>query len=68
MRYKSQAIIGVCGIVGCSLVLVLSYAFFTNVSWLIPAFTIPFMGGFAYYSYASLKEGKEVRKKRREGR
>ncbi len=68
MRYKSQAIIGVIGLVATALVLVVAYAFMTEVSWLIPAFSIPFMVGFAYYSYASLKEGREVAKKRREGR
>ncbi len=51
--------IGVMGIIGCALVLVLSYSFFTEVHWVVPAFTIPFMGGFAYYSYASLKEKRQ---------
>jgi len=68
LRYKTQAIIGVCGLIATALFLVVSYAFMTEVSWLIPAFSIPFMVGFAYYSYASLKEGREVREKRREGR
>ncbi len=68
MRYKSQAIVGVIGLVAISLFLVLMYAFLTDVNWLVPAFSIPFMVGFAYYSYASLKEGREVAKKRREGR
>lgn len=59
MKYKTQAMIGVMGIIACALVLILSYAFFTEVHWVVPAFTIPFMGGFAYYSYASLKEKRE---------
>lgn len=68
MRYKTQAIIGVCGLIATALFLVVSYAFLTEVSWLIPAFSIPFMVGFAYYSYASLKEGREVRERRKAGR
>jgi CHASE2 domain-containing sensor protein len=68
LRYKTQAIIGVCGLIATALFLVVSYAFLTEVSWLIPAFSIPFMVGFAYYSYASLKEGREVRERRKAGR
>lgn len=68
MRYKSQAYVGVIGLVAVALFLVISYAFMTEVNWLVPAFSIPFMVGFAYYSYASLKEGREVREKRRKGR
>ena len=68
MRYRSQAIIGVIGVVTLALFLVLMYSFMTEVHFAVPLFSIPFMIGFAYYSYASLKEGKEVAKKRREGR
>ena len=68
MRYKSQAYVGVIGLVAVALVLVLVYSFMSDVHYMIPLFSIPFMIGFAYYSYASLKEGKEVAKKRREGR
>lgn len=68
MRYKTQALVGVIGIVFCAIVLIVSYAFFTEVSFLIPAFTIPFMVGFAYYSYASLKEKREKKEKRKQGR
>ena len=68
MRYKSQAYVGVIGMVALSLFLVVSYAFMKEVHWLIPAFSIPFMLGFAYYSYASLKEGREKRAKRKEER
>jgi len=64
MKYVTQAMIGVSGIIFCALVLVLSYAFFTNVSWIIPAFTIPFRGGFAYYSYASIKEKRQKKAQR----
>ncbi len=68
MRYRSQAIIGVVGVVTLALFLVLIYSFMTEVHFAVPLFSIPFMIGFAYYSYASLKEGREVAKKRREGR
>ena len=65
MRYKSQAIVGVIGLVAIALFLVIMYAFMTDVHYAVPLFSIPFMIGFAYYSYASLKEGREVREKRR---
>jgi len=68
LRYRSQAIIGVIGVVTLALFLVLIYSFMTEVHFAVPLFSIPFMIGFAYYSYASLKEGREVAKKRREGR
>ena len=68
MRYRSQAIVGVIGLVAVAFVLIMAYAFMTEVHYAIPLFSIPFMLGFAYYSYASLKEGREVAKKRREGR
>ena len=68
MKYKSQAIVGVIGLVGVALALVIVYSFLSDVHYLVPLFSIPFMIGFAYYSYASLKEGREVREKRRAGR
>ena len=68
MKYKSQAYVGVIGVVGLSLFLVVIYSFMSDVHFAVPLFSIPFMIGFAYYSYASLKEGKEVREKRRADR
>jgi len=70
MKYITQALIGVCGIIFCALVLLLSYAFFTDVSWIIPAFTIPFMGGFCilflckYQRKTSEKSRKRSRKEK----
>jgi len=68
LKYKSQAYVGVIGVVALSLFLVVIYSFMSDVHFAIPLFSIPFMIGFAYYSYASLKEGKEVREKRRADR
>jgi len=68
MKYKSQAYVGVIGLVAIALTLVLVYSFMTDVHYAIPLFSIPFMVGFAYYSYASLKEGREVKEKRKAGR
>ncbi len=68
MKYRTQAIIGVCGIIACALVLVLAYGFFTEVHWIVPAFTLPFMGGFAYYSWASIKEKRKKKEDRRKGK
>lgn len=68
MKYKSQAYVGVIGVVSLSLFLVVIYSFMSDVHFAVPLFSIPFMIGFAYYSYASLKEGKEVREKRRADR
>ena len=68
MKYKSQAYVGVIGVVALSLFLVVIYSFMSDVHFAVPLFSIPFMIGFAYYSYASLKEGKEVREKRRADR
>ena len=68
MRYKSQAYVGVIGVIVLALFLVVIYSQMAEVHFAVPLFSIPFMIGFAYYSYASLKEGREVKKKRREGR
>ncbi len=68
MKYKSQAYVGVIGLVAVALALVLVYSFMSDVHYMIPLFSIPFMLGFAYYSYASIKEGREVSAKRKENR
>lgn len=62
MRYKTQAIVGIIGAVSCGLGVMISVIFLTERTgfwWTIPAFLIPFMIGFFYYAFASMKEKKE---------
>lgn len=69
MRYKSQAIVGLIGAVFCISGVILSLIFLTESTgfwWVIPAFLIPFMLGFLYYAYASMKEKKEKKYEKEE--
>lgn len=71
MRYKTQALVGIIGAVCCGLGVILAFVYLTESTgfwWVIPAFLVPFMIGFFYYAFASMKEKKEKKQKKLEDR